>query len=1437
MINFSIIDGLDTNSTPIEGILSKEFEILARSTAATTEDAIYEWKLQNPNNSSAIDIPESQNNVLRVKLTDSLIDNKISNEGVYKLLVTISGYTDAGVVKTLDEGSVEIKFKVDLTETDSNELDTSRLVFSPFVSTISDISANQISIKSSWNEIKNTLAPEDEYLKPTNKFSSDNNSNFNITFRNSKRRDLNTFLHFGDDKLLLTTNVKTDKVTFEELPYSAIFKLYEELPDDIEEKDTVFIVREVLPQVEEVVELMPYDQEEEDVIVLRVPDSTNVDSPITNRTTNLQNYDDLVTDDAHLKKEIEDKYLTEKPKDINIDYSNYENFINFSSAEKRLKNFKYKIQQLETYTAESASLLNIPNSNKDVDIIDTKIRDIKNNFDGYETYLYNISSSYVSSSLGEFSDASWPKTGTGTYANPYKPVSSSNHTFTSWYGTLLDRNGQIYSASIYDEDNSNRLVNLLPEHIKEDSENSQFFDFMDMVGQHFDELWAYTKAMSDITDRQNDLSKGFSKDLVYNLAKSLGWDIQDGKDLLDLSRAGFGQKLSGTTYSLYTSGSLSSPPESDISKEITKRLIASMPYLLKTKGTIGALKGVLNCYGIPSSILRVREFGGLQKDNHKAQFEIARKFTKALRFKGEQYVETTWADDDDSSRKPDTVEFRFRAVSGSDQILLQKDTEWAIKLKENDSPDNNGTVSFMLTGSNGLQEISSSILPVFDGEYHSVMLRKTKVESELFESASFEITKFKNPPFVQNVENAENGIMKIVSSSNVARSGTKSLSHENTSFNQSSFFKFYKKSTEVSASVSTTLATQGESFIFSGFAKVSSSAEASVGRLSVFELDKNEEVVNWDREVEYSIVEGGIKSSEEVGLNETDWKQIIVQKTIKFPNTKKLGVRFENLKPQSTIYWDDFSLQKVNANTDAITDIFNYDLFVKKYESGLDRIIHSSKTSLNIDGSSSSSYNASWTGSGNLYIGGHSTGTGSGRFNASRFGGSMMEFRLWTEPLKEQYFNTHVENPKSYIGNSPSSSYYHLVRRFALNDDKTLTDGDSLRDISANQTYVQSGSARGFGAANTFESVIDKTKTIIPNHGPNRRMATKIRIENNVLSGSAQGASLSRNKRFDFSANDFSPVDSPKLGIYFSPVDVVNEDIISSFANLDFNQYLGDPRDNFEESYTGLTDVSNEYFKKYSFGSGSANFWDYMHIIKYYDQSVFKQLKKLVPARAKTYMGTLIEGNIFERPKSPVQRNNPTYERIDYLDNINISNIEHESGSVLKIETDYPTYEANITASYLKFPSLYNLASNDNYNVSYDETFDRNLYISGSAKYGGPNYVFSEPTGAMVLQNRISTYNKEYVYFYTSSGDFSNSMFNTSDKYLHFYSSKSLVETDLDPEYQYITALNNSFYEGVKNTLGTTTDGDYPVVVRTTSPTVAVPVDSTDTNLNIIDTE
>ena len=102
------------------------------------------------------------------------------------------------------------------------------------------------------------------------------------------------------------------------------------------------------------------------------------------------------------------------------------------------------------------------------------IRNTKNNFDRYETFLYNVSSSYVSSSIGIKYDSSWPKTGSGTYEDPYLPVSSSDSNFTNWYGSVNSTSGQIYSASLYDKENKNRLVNLLPQHIREDINNNYF---------------------------------------------------------------------------------------------------------------------------------------------------------------------------------------------------------------------------------------------------------------------------------------------------------------------------------------------------------------------------------------------------------------------------------------------------------------------------------------------------------------------------------------------------------------------------------------------------------------------------------------------------------------------------------------------------------------------------------------------------------------------------------------------------------------------------------------------------------------------------------------------------------------------------------------------------------------------------------------------------
>jgi len=1434
-----IISGVDDSNNSIK--LDKQFKIELTNDAYNAipggNDAnlikLFSWNVTDPEGNSR----EIVNNASSKSLTTKL-SSWGSSIGIYKFYVEayVGGEDEQEVGDISITGLASV-----VNPEDDNFIET----LAPFVSSIENvIDGNKISLTQSWNQFSERVNfTNGEKKKPDSVFNS-----VTIGYKINDILDLNTFLNFGDDNKILITNVKTDREVFNESPYSAVFKLYEPLPDDIEERSQLFVVREILPQLTETVELVPYAQEDEGVLVLKTPESVNVDSPITNRATELKSFNDLVTTKKSLKNQILDKYLTgsQQPIELNADYSNYENYVNFSSAEKRLSNFKYKLELIENYTAQSSSKAAITGGSSEAADFENKVRNVKSNFDGYETYLYNISSSYVSSSIGVFYDASVPKTGSGTFADPFVPVSSSNALFTNWYGAVNTKLGQVYSASLYDTDNPNRLVNLLPDHVREDIDNKQFLDFMDMVGQQFDELWLYTKNISEITDRQNDLSKGFSKDLVFNIAKSLGWDTQDGKDLLELSRFGFGQKSTTSggsdTYSLYTSGSLSSPPEGDVSKEITKRLISSMPFILKSKGTINSLKAIINCYGIPSSILRVREYGGIQKDNQKAQFEIARKFTRALGFRAGQHIRTTWVDDTNSSRKPETIEFRFRSLSGSNQVLVQKDDKWAIRLKDNGSTDNNGTVSFMLSGSSGYKEVSSSLLPVFDGEYHSVMLRKSKINSELFPFPSFEVSSnagLFNPPFITGSNSAEFGSIEIVSSSNVARTGTKSLKHSNTSTDNTSYTYFHRNPDPTlypgnTASLATVAV--GETYLFSVYAKASGSEVDSLASINLFELDSNEEVVNWTQEFDYNTNDGGIKSSQRIGLNETEWKQIQVKKTIKFANTVKLGIRFENNKPNSSILFDDASLRKVSANTDTITDAFSYDLFVKKYDAGLDRIRLSSKSNLIISSSVSQSYNAAWTGSGDLFIGGNSTTS----FGANKFSGSMMEFRLWTEPLDEDKFDIHVSTPKSYIGNSVSSSYTNLVRRFSFDDNTTLATNASIRDTSANQTYTQSGSAQGFSGANTFESVVDKTKTIIPNHGPNRRMATKIRIENNFLSGS--GASLSVSKRADFSSNDYAPLDSPKLGIYFSPTDVINEDIVSSFANLDFNQFIGDPRDNFDEIYSSLKSVSDKYFQKYT---GGNNFFDYIRIIKYYDQNIFKQLKKVIPARAKTNMGTLIEGNIFERPKSPVQRNNPVKTEPYYEKTINLSVLEPEneaSRSVIIVGTEFPNFTGEIDSTdTFRTPSLYRFATNDNFS-------DRNFYISGSAKFGGPDKAFTEATSSFIENKKIPTNgNQIYNFFYTSSAEYEksnrkttsagNRLYTDTDEngFLHFFTSKSLAHTDVDPGYSEITAFNNSFYEGVKNTIDTTLDGKLPIITTRSSPTVAVPVDGAIGDINVVD--
>lgn len=133
-----------------------------------------------------------------------------------------------------------------------------------------------IILDETWNEFKSQL-PETTIdapgFGPNTIFQ-----NYVLSFKSNDKEDLSTYLHFGDDNIFLTTNVVTDAASYPRSPHSAIYKMYEPLPPDVDEKDMVYVCKEILPQLTEVVELVSYDPEDDvndvkDIVVLRTSDT------------------------------------------------------------------------------------------------------------------------------------------------------------------------------------------------------------------------------------------------------------------------------------------------------------------------------------------------------------------------------------------------------------------------------------------------------------------------------------------------------------------------------------------------------------------------------------------------------------------------------------------------------------------------------------------------------------------------------------------------------------------------------------------------------------------------------------------------------------------------------------------------------------------------------------------------------------------------------------------------------------------------------------------------------------------------------------------------------------------------------------------------------------------------------------------------------------
>jgi hypothetical protein len=369
---------------------------------------------------------------------------------------------------------------------------------------------------------------------------------------------------------------------------------------------------------------------------------------------------------------------------------------------------------------------------------------------------------------------------------------------------------------------------------------------------------------------------------------------------------------------------------------------------------------------------------------------------------------------------------------------------------------------------------------------------------------------------------------------------------------------------------------------------------------------------------------------------------------------------------------------------------------------------------------------------------------------------------------------------------------------------------------------------------------------LIPNVGPSRRVSNKIRLETNKLSFGG----LSVDKRSELSAYDLASLDSNKLGIYFSPTDVINEDIIYSVANLDFDQYIGDPRDKYKYRYRTLEDIATTYWQKYD---SPNNFWDYIRLIKYYDTSLFEQLRKFVPARANASIGLLIEPNILERAKEVVGKK-PTFEDLLVRGDVSMF-VQSASAETLPLSASiadhlptpsglYPYYEASMSAAPINISGSYDTYEGFITSSMWKGSLTKlssslSGWGGGKEEYGnfdltvgGPEYVFSEAMNPVISGSVLSEHNYYYKFFYTSEKDANEDHGYVWDTERRNYSSRSLHKSDKQS-----VGYDNSYfrlvYGGCIQTKKTTLDLENPVTIVVTSPTTLVTQDPGESKLRV----
>jgi hypothetical protein len=443
--------------------------------------------------------------------------------------------------------------------------------------------------------------------------------------------------------------------------------------------------------------------------------------------TDLKTWNTLLDTNLSTSQQIIDKYVTDSVDGakLNIDYTYFGNFVNYSSAVERVKNFKYKLELIESFDTRIVTLESVSGSAALTNISQSLTRksNVISGFDGFEKWMYYETSGslYTHYSSSAYPIEPWPK------SQQYPVINSTVNSAEA----ISRYNGLIDSASIFDAFNDARLTKMIPSSIAEDPSNNDYVLFIDMIGHHYDITWGYIKSLTSINEREEHPYDGMPNEMLYEVASGMGWKLTHSKDRSELWTFGVGTDKFGN---YPQSGSLPSKSHEDYNYEIWRRIVNNIPYLLKSKGSARAVKALIATYGIPQTFLSIREYGGPMVDDVRPIWEHD-KFVYHLRFDASNnYITVPWGNIDDidpvtslitDSNPIDVVELQLQQNGlARNTLALNKGNDFAVILEPTASTSVRGNIHFYLSGSGGYKSASITDVPIFDRTMSTLLVQR-----------------------------------------------------------------------------------------------------------------------------------------------------------------------------------------------------------------------------------------------------------------------------------------------------------------------------------------------------------------------------------------------------------------------------------------------------------------------------------------------------------------------------------------------------------------------------------------------------------------------------------------------------------------------------------------------------------------------------------------